>query len=169
MPQSNVSTWLAFALQQMAAESYLDGIALSNNDDIITRLKLGNNNPLLNDPEDPTLDGATRFVNLAGVPNASQITGSAQAFVARYQIIDHHASDATGFSATLMKDRNTGQYTLSFRSVEYRNQVDGGDWERDGLAADDGEIGRYGFVLAQLTSRDCTIERPTSFTSFRGW
>jgi hypothetical protein len=90
MPQSNVSTWLAFALQQMAAESYLDGIALSDNDGIITRLKLGNNNPLLNDPEDPTLDGATRFIDLAGVPNAAQITGSAQAFVARYQILDHH-------------------------------------------------------------------------------
>jgi hypothetical protein len=60
MPQSNVSTWLAFALQQMAAESYLDGIALSDNDGIITRLKLGNNNPLLNDPEDPTLDGGKR-------------------------------------------------------------------------------------------------------------
>jgi hypothetical protein len=26
MPQSNISAWLQFATQQMAAESYLDGI-----------------------------------------------------------------------------------------------------------------------------------------------
>ena len=31
MPQSDISTWLQFALQQMAAESYLDG------SDLITR------------------------------------------------------------------------------------------------------------------------------------
>jgi hypothetical protein len=27
MPQSNITTWLQFALQQMAAESYLDQLA----------------------------------------------------------------------------------------------------------------------------------------------
>lgn len=159
MPQSDISAWLQFALQQMAAESYLDGIALSNGNDIITRLKLGNNNPLLNDPNDPTLDGATRFVNLAGVPNASQITGSAQAFVARYQIVDHHANDATGFSATLMRDNQTGEYTLSFRSTEYKNQLDGGDYERDGangllLTGADGEILTRGFAFGQLAAME---------------
>ena len=154
MPQSNVSTWLAFALQQMAAESYLDGIVLSNNDGIITRLKLGNNNPLLNDPEDPTLDGATRFIDLAGVPNASQITGSAQAFVSRYQIVDHHANDATGFSATLMQERGTNNFTLSFRGTEYPNQSQGGDWERDGLPGADGEIFFKGFAFGQLVSME---------------
>jgi hypothetical protein len=115
---------------------------------------LGNNNPLLNDPNDPTLDGATRFVDLAGVPNASQITGSAQAFVAQYQIIDHHANDATGFSATLLKDTTSNTYTLSFRSTEYQNQVDGGDWERDGLPGAAGEIALDGFALAQLVSME---------------
>lgn len=154
MPQSNISTWLAFALQQMAAESYLDGIAPSNNDGIITRLKLGNNNPLLNDPGDLTLDGATRFVDLAGVPNASQITGSAQVFVARYAIVDHHANDSTGFSATLMQERGTNNFTLSFRSLEYQNQVDGGDWQRDGLPGAAGEIAGTGFALAQLVSME---------------
>jgi|CXWL01.1.fsa_nt_gi hypothetical protein len=156
MPQSDIGTWLQFALQQMAAESYLD------DSDIITRLTLGNNNPLLNDPNDPTLDGATRFVNLAGVPNAAQITGSAQAFVTRYQIVDQHANDATGFSATLLKDLNdpTGQtYTLSFRSTEYKNQIDGGDYQRDGangllLTGADGEIVTKGFALGQLAAME---------------
>jgi hypothetical protein len=74
----------------------------------------------------------------------------AEQFVQRYQIVDQHANDATGFSATLIKDLNdpTGKtFTLSFRSSEYQNQVQGGDWERDGAAAADGEIGRYGFAL----------------------
>jgi hypothetical protein len=159
MPQSSISSWLQFAVQQMAAESYLDGIVLSNGNDVITRLRLGNNNPLLNDPNDPTLDGATRFVNLADVPNASQIAGSAQAFITRYQIVDHHANDATGFSATLIreKDQNgqlTNNFTLSFRSLEYQNQVDGGDWERDGLPGAAGEIAGTGFALAQLVSME---------------
>lgn len=61
MPQSDVSAWLQFALQQMAAESYLHGISFANDADIITRLKLGNNNPLFNDPNSPTLSGKTRF------------------------------------------------------------------------------------------------------------
>ena len=32
-------------------------------------------------------------------------TRQAQAFEARYQIVDHHANDATGFAATLMHER----------------------------------------------------------------
>ena len=152
MSQSEISTWLQFALQQMAAESYLDGIALSDIDSIIARLKLRNNNPLLNDPEDPTLAGATRFVDLNGVSNASQITGSAQAFVARYHIVDHHANDATGFSATLMQERDaqgnlTNNFTLSFRSTESKVHDEGGDWERDGPSGADGEITLEGFAL----------------------
>ena len=159
MPQSDIGTWLRFTLQQMAAESYLDGIALSNSDAIIQRLKLGNNNPLLNSPDNPILSGATRFVDISGVPGASQVAGSAQAFVARYQIIDHHANDATGFSATLMRDNQTGEYTLSFRSTEFKNQVDGGDYERDGangllLRGADGEIVTSGFAFAQLAAME---------------
>ena len=86
--------------------------------------------------------------------NANQVTGSAQAFVSRYQIVDHHANDATGFSATLMRDTQTGEYTLSFRSLEYQNQVDGGDWERDGQGGAAGEIAGAGFALGQLVSME---------------
>jgi len=160
MSQSNVSTWLEFALQQMAAESYLDGITLSNDADIITRLKLGNNNPLFNDPDNPILSGKTRFVDLNGVPSANQVVGSAQAFVSRYDIVDHHANDATGFSATLMRDTTTGEYTLSFRSTEFRTQSNGGDRERDGVFAApftfaaDGEIGADGFAFGQLAAME---------------
>ena len=158
MPQSDISTWLQFALQQMAAESYLDGVASTNTPELLKRLEFGNNNaPFLNlqNPNpiaNPDLPGKTRFVDLTGVTNANQIVGSAQAFVSRYQIVDHHANDATGFSAMLMRDTQTGEYTLSFRSLEYQNQAQGGDWERDGQGGAAGEIAGAGFLCIMQQS-----------------
>ncbi|BCA56518.1 hypothetical protein W02_36580 [Nitrospira sp. KM1] len=149
---NEISTWFKFAIQQMAAESYLDGINLQDPDAVIERLVDGNNNGQIIPPDQFT--GKTRFVDLDGVPNANQITGSAQAFVSRYQIIDHHANDATGFSATLMRDMTTGEYALSFRSLEYQDQAQGGDWERDGQGGAAGEIAGAGFALGQLVSME---------------
>ena len=151
----SITTWLNFAILQMAAESYLHGINFNDDETVIARLTAGNNAPGFT-PQNP---GATRFVDLAGISNASEITGSAQAFAARYQIIDHHANDATGFSATLMRDNQTGEYTLSFRSTEFKNQVDGGDYERDGangpfLTGADGEIVAKGFAFGQLAAME---------------
>ncbi|MEO8048304.1 MAG: hypothetical protein ABI684_13560 [Nitrospirota bacterium] len=121
MPQSEISTWLQFALQQMAAESYLDGIDWNNAEQVKIQLRLGNNRSGF--PE----SGETRFTG-------TQTQGlQDQAFVDRYRIVDHHANDATGFSATLMQERGTNNFTLSFRGTEYPNQSQGGDWERDGL------------------------------------
>ena len=147
MPQSNVSTWLQFALQQTAAESYLDGIDWNNTEQVKVRLRLGNNR--VGFPE----DGKTRFTGTAvqGLQD--------QAFVARYQIKDHHADDSTGFSATLLFDTQTNSYTLSFRSTEYKNQSQGGDYERDGanglsLTGADGEIVTKGFAFGQLAAME---------------
>ncbi len=39
MPQSAISTWLQFALQQMAAESYLEGLASTNIPELLKRLE----------------------------------------------------------------------------------------------------------------------------------
>ena len=146
MPQSNVTTWLQFALQQMAAESYLDGFSFSNTNELIRRLKFGNNNAStlgLNNPDEiPNLPGKTRLTSI-----------QAQQFVERYQIIDHHANDASGFSATLMKDTTTGEYTLSFRSTEYQNPNAGGDFARDALGAD-ADIFFRGFAFGQLVAME---------------
>jgi hypothetical protein len=57
-------------------------------------------------------------------------------------------------AATLMRDTTTGEYTLSFRSTEYRNQAQGGDWERDGLLGADGEIFSDGFAFGQLAAME---------------
>lgn len=147
---TTIQTWLNFALQQMAAESYLDQVLSGRT--LVKVLTNGNNNEDV--IPDDQFTGATRFVNLANLPNAAQVTGSAQAFASRYQIVDHHANDATGFSATLMKDTVTGQYTLSFRSLEYQSHAQGGDWERDGQGGAAGEIAGSGFALGQLVSME---------------
>lgn len=87
MSQSNISTWLQFALQQMAAESYLDQLASGRQlKDILTD---GNNDIRVIPPEQ--FSGKTRFTDqltsyFVPTPGSSP----------RYQIIDHHANDATG-------------------------------------------------------------------------
>ena len=137
MPQSQISTWLDFALQQMAAESYLN-----YHGGLQSQLTRGNNRFGFDPPTGPLL-GATRFTNVL-----------ADRFISKYDIVDHHANDATGFSATLLKDTTTNTYTLSFRSTEFPNQVEGGDWERDGRPGADGEIFDHGFAFAQLVSME---------------
>ncbi|WP_447977250.1 calcium-binding protein [Candidatus Nitrospira bockiana] len=70
-----------------------------------------------------------------------------------YDIVDHHANDATGFSATVFKYTENGQvkYTLSLRSSEYASDANGGDRSRDIFGAD-AEIKDRGFAFAQLVS-----------------
>ncbi|HEY5627009.1 MAG TPA: hypothetical protein VIR79_03620 [Nitrospira sp.] len=144
MSQGNISTWLQFALQQMAAESYLDQLASGRQlKDILTD---GNNDIRVIPPEQ--FSGKTRFTD--------QLTSyfvPAPGSSARYQIVDHHANDATGFSATLMRDTQTGEYTLSFRSTEPLPQAEGGDRERDLFGAD-AEIAASGFAFGQLAAME---------------
>ncbi len=147
MPQSNITSWLEFALQQMAAESYLDTVNINIRDEVETALIRGNNRPGF-DPATGPLLGKTQMTDVL-----------ADRFLDRYQILDHHANDATGFSATLLRDRTTGEYTLSFRSTEYRHQADGGDYERDGanglfLTGADGEIFTKGFAFGQVAAME---------------
>src|SRR5687767_12229534 len=112
MPTS-IQAWLKFALQQIAAESYLNDIDITSATDVQVALRRGNNAPG-NDATHAVLPGKTRLT-----------TSQAQEFTQRYQIVDHHANDATGFSATVMKDRTTGEYTLSMRSSEYSSDANG--------------------------------------------
>lgn len=89
-----IQTWLNYALQQMAAESYLDQFLLGPRS-LVEVLSNGNNNENVIPVDQFT--GKTRFADLTGVANAAQVTGSAQAFESRYQIVNHHANDATAF------------------------------------------------------------------------
>ena len=121
MSQFLITTWLEFALQQMAAESYLD-----DSGELLAQLTRGNNRFGFDPPTGPLL-GGTRFTDVL-----------ADRFLATYDIVDNHANDAIGFIATLMRERDqngqlTNNFTLSFRSLEYQSQVDGGDCGRNGV------------------------------------
>ena len=153
MSQDDISTWLSFALQQMAAESYLDQLLAERPlRDIL--LDGSNDTRKISPDAEGNLPGKTRMT-----------TALAERFLATYDIVDHHANDSTGFSATLMRDTTTGQYTLSFRSTEPRPFTEGGDAERDGLFASgltpaaDGEIGLSGFAFGQLEARNLVLTR----------
>ena len=61
MAQGEIGTYLRFALQQIAAESYLDGIDLSNPQQVIGQLQLGNNNITGDDPTASVLPGKIRM------------------------------------------------------------------------------------------------------------
>ena len=71
---TSIQTWLNFALQQMAAEAYLDQF-LSGPRSLVEVLTNGNNNENVLPVDQFT--GATCFVDLAGVSNTTQIAGSA--------------------------------------------------------------------------------------------
>lgn len=143
-----------FLLQQIAAESYLDGETATGlpvwqaaggiRDD---RLRLGSNNYSVPEfrvnPAAPDLPGKTRMTD-------AQITE----FNARFDIVDHLPNTQSGFSATLMRDRITGEYTLAFRSTEYADDADGGDWSRDGPSGAASEIAGHGFAVAQIADAE---------------
>src|SRR5262245_5796365 len=99
----SIASWYEFSLQQMAAESYLFGIDISNAQRVIDALVRGNT------PNSPPT-GNTRFTDI-----------QAQDFLDRFEIVGQYPNDNSGFSATLTRDRSTGEFTLSFRSTEYKN------------------------------------------------
>ncbi len=133
------------SLQQIAAESFLDFAQDANyqGDKLDTALRLGSNNYAIQsnitDPAKAALPGKTRMTD-------AQIAD----FTATYDIIAHRRNTASGFSGTLLKNRSTGEYTLSFRSTEFADDNKGGDWSRDGVTGADGEMAAFGFAFAQI-------------------
>jgi Ca2+-binding RTX toxin-like protein len=139
---TEISTWFDFALQQMAAESYLDRL-FSGELRLDQVLELGNNRVSGSLATVSSLSGQTRMTN--------QLL---EEFDQRFQIVDHHANDSTGFSATLMREIGTNNFTLSFRSTEFESQSNGGDFERDGTLGADGDVTLQGFAFAQLAAME---------------
>ena len=149
--------WLDAVLQQSAAECYLDGIDFHNQIQVAIRLRAGNNdirNLYVAALEQTDLPGKSRFTE-------EQI----KYFFSNWEIIDHRPNvdprfenigmgNGTGFSATLFKNKTTGEYTLSFRSTEYADESSGGDWQRDGVPGADGEIAKKGFAFGQIVAME---------------
>ena len=113
MAKTQAQIWLDFAIQQLAAESYLDGIDLNVKGDVTERLERGVNHPDY-DAENEK-DHATRMTD-----------SQADKFFDNYQIIHHLPNRSSGFSGTLIQNRETGEFTLSMRSTEFRD-VNSGD------------------------------------------
>ncbi|MDD2893431.1 MAG: calcium-binding protein [Halothiobacillaceae bacterium] len=136
-----VKSWLDNAILQSVAESYLELYSQfgGRHTDLAELLRAGVNHLEKN----PDGQGATRLTD-------TQFAW----FDTNYTIVSHYPSDNSGFSCTLFKNNATGEYTLSFRSTEYQFQSLGGDWERDGSGAADGDISKYGFALGQLSSME---------------
>lgn len=135
-----IAKWYEVILAQFAADSYLDGIRLDKEDDLRVRLRNGANHfNYITRLRDEGRLGATRMTEVM-----------IDDFLAAWEVIDHIPNDTSGFSATLLRSRRTGRYTLSFRSTESKPREDGGDNERDGDRGADGEISYDGFAWAQL-------------------
>jgi len=135
------------AIGQIAAESYLDGLSLTATDLLDVRLANGNNH---------RLEGGRPNI----LPPAQSTGGSRLAdaqreeFFTTFDIIDHIPNQSSGFSATLLKNKLTGEYTLAFRSTEYRSIAYGGDAERDSVRGAAGDIAYNGMAFTQLSSME---------------
>lgn len=137
-----ISAWYDFVLQQMAAESYLHDVNVEVQDQIISALVRGNS------PQ-----------NFPPRGNTFMAEKQAEEFVGRFSVVAHYPNDNSGLSATLLRNGDTGEFTLSFRSTEYQSETNGGDWARDGTPGADGEIAtKYGFALGQIASMETLYE-----------
>jgi len=163
---NNMQSLYAYVLQQMVAESYLEGI--TDYTSALVRQRLGAGNArngfssiaLTRFTPDQSDDFLGRFaIKHQWSDNAtSSSTGAVTrpmspgdiGFIARNgeQILAN-----SGLSATLIQEKGTDNYTLSIRSTEYLNWKEGGDFERDGNGADFALL-KNGFALAQLDSLD---------------
>jgi Ca2+-binding RTX toxin-like protein len=133
------------AMAQQFAESYLNGIDIRDRALVSERLRNGNNyfldstRPSITPPDQGK--GGTRMT----------VTQRDEA-LDQFDIIDHLPNQSTGFSATLLRNKTTREYTLAFRSTEYRDIKNGGDAERDSARGAAGDIAFNGMALGQVSS-----------------
>jgi hypothetical protein len=114
--------YLDHALLQLGAESYLHRLDFAIQRDVVDRLKYGFNDPIhpFIDPASPTGRARDRGGGEPSGPDTAVLPGynrmverQARDLLTRWEIIDHHPNDATGFSATLWKKIGADEYTLS--------------------------------------------------------
>jgi hypothetical protein len=162
---TNIESLYDYALQQIAAESYFEGINLASalTTELKRQLRLGTNRegyqngpPDLNEgfQADEFLRKFELIHQWSDNPTPTGLRPGAEGRSDRPQLNDEILAN-TGLSATLIrkKDANgnpTNDYTLAIRSTEFRSWAAGGDGERDKTGADIQDIAFVGFTLAQL-------------------
>jgi hypothetical protein len=133
MANNQIGRWLEFANMQMAAEAFLlrpeDNGVLPGRTEIRARLETGNTH-------------ASKFMPVQADAFTHATTG--------YEVLAQHRNDpllasGPGFSATLIKNRQTGELTLSLRSTEF---ID--DAVRDNKSTNDLEIKDLGWAFGQI-------------------
>jgi len=138
---TQVRIWYEYLLAQQAAESYLDGVDFASEDQLY---------------RDRLENGSNHFQHIArlaeeGRLGATQMTEvMIDDFFATWEVIDHLPNTNSGFSATVMRNKITGEFTLSFRSTESKLSTDGGDFERDSANGANGMIREFGLAYGQL-------------------
>jgi len=124
---SELTTWLEYSKLQLASEAFLinrdTGEEQFSGNLLLSALKTGN-------------DHSSKFTPT-----------EAADFAARYEVVAHQANTGTGFSVTLFKD-NAGNYTLSFRSTEFVEDV-----LRDSIGTNEG-ISEYGWAFGQIADME---------------
>ena len=163
---SPVDAWYDVVLQQMAAESYLEGVNFAEAADVEEAIKRGNNRPGFD------ARGFTRFTDAQAVefvrkfaivdqwsdnPTRTGSRPSQPGDVGYLELNGQHVLANTGLSATLIRRKDasgnlTNDYTLAIRSTESAKEAEGGDRDRDGFGADLSGIVKSGFALAQLAA-----------------
>lgn len=153
-----------YYLQQVVAESYLEGTSSYTGETFRNQLAIGANR---NKNDNNINNGYSGYTRLTAV----QIDEIQKKFAVIHQWSDdptiraRSVSDGitnpplpanTGLSATLIRrlgsnGQLTNQYTLAIRSTEFQPSIKGGDFERDGDGSDLG-IALTGFAFAQLSA-----------------
>ena len=157
-----VTNMKEFLLAQFSAEAYLDGLdgelwdmTITEEDverdytdpqTLIGRLALGPNDYRYGYKikDDLSENERERWNSKAATKQMIKDFGST------FTVIDHLSNTSSGFSATLLLNKKTNEYTLSFRSTESKESGDGGDVLRDSSSGANGEIGKEGFAWAQI-------------------
>ena len=139
MNATTIQTWYNFVLAQYTAESYLNEFDSLTEQELNDILIAGANNPeFIKEISEAELS-ATRMTDVMIAD-----------FSTTWTIIDHLPNTTSGFSATVLQNTHTGEFTLSFRSTESKPATLGGDVERDSRSGANGEIASEGFAYAQL-------------------
>lgn len=147
---TNIDSLYDYVLQQMAAESYFEGVAPTDIEQVERRLVLGANRLGYRGGPSDLNDGYRGYTRMTAV--------QAEEFLRKFEIVHQWSDDPTptgsrpavegrpdrpqlgdeilantGLSATLIRELRTGSYTLSIRSTEYRAWSEGGESANDSL------------------------------------
>lgn len=134
MTTNLISAYLQYANLQMAAEA-LYGVDPNNSWNIGAFASPGMTTAALTAGNDRT--------NKFPAPLADQLGAQG------WTVVAHQPNTGTGFSGTLFKNANTGEYVLSFRSTEF---ID--DAVRDNQATNKMEIKDHGWAFGQIADME---------------